>query len=132
MQTISIGTIASPTRDRLYRAASGDRQSTGKTAGEALDALTAQMEDREIQGFLLLHNHQPDRFFTAQQQQRSTELMSLWRTARDVGDSFPSALQSELDALIEAELDATSARWSKISHATYSRFSSTILNGNGD
>lgn len=55
MQTISIGTIASPNGDRLYRAASGDsraerlrqRQSTGKTAGAALDALTAQMGDRE-------------------------------------------------------------------------------------
>jgi hypothetical protein len=110
VQTISIGTIASPTGDRLYRAASGDRQSTGKTAGAALDALTAQMETQEIEGFLLLQTHQPDRFFTAQQQQRLTELMSLWRNARDVGDSFPSDLQSELDALIEAELDATAAR----------------------
>jgi hypothetical protein len=110
MQTISIGTIASPNGDRLYRAASGDRQSTGKTAGAALDALTAQMETQEIEGFLLLQTHQPDRFFTAQQQQRLAELMSQWRTARDVGDSFPSALQSELDALIEAELDATAAR----------------------
>jgi hypothetical protein len=75
------------------------------------------METQEIEGFLLLRNHQPDRlgalrdqFFTAQQQQRLTELMSLWRTARDVGDSFPPDLQSELDALIEAELDATAAR----------------------
>jgi hypothetical protein len=97
MQTISIGTIASPNGDRIYRAASGNRQSTGKTAGAALDALTAQMETQEIEGFLLLQNHQPDRlgalrdrFFTAQQQQRLTELLSQWRTARDVGDSFPS------------------------------------------
>jgi hypothetical protein len=110
VQTISIGKIASPNGDRLYRATSGNQQSTGKTAGAALDALTAQMETQEIEGFLLLQNHQPDRFFTAQQQQRLTELMSLWRTARDVGDSFPSDLQSELDALIEAELDATAAR----------------------
>jgi hypothetical protein len=116
VQTISIGTIASPNGDRLYRAASGDRQSTGKTAGAALDALTAQMETQEIEGFLLLQNHQPDLFFTAQQQQRLTELMSQWRTARDVGDSFPPDLQSELDALIEAELDATAARWRSLSN----------------
>jgi hypothetical protein len=75
------------------------------------------METQEIvEGFLLLRNHQPDRFFTAQQQQRLTELMSLWRTARDVGDSFPPDLQSELDALIEAELDATAARWRSLSN----------------
>jgi hypothetical protein len=74
------------------------------------------MEDREIEGLLLLQNHQPDRFFTAQQQQRLTELMSLWRTARDVGDSFPPDLQSELDALIEVELDATAARWRSLSN----------------
>ncbi len=110
MQTISIATIASTNGDRLYRAASGDRQSTGKTAGEALDALTVQIGSQEINGFLLLQNYQPDEFFTAQQQQRLTELMSLWRTARDVGDSFPPDLQSELDALIEAELDATADR----------------------
>jgi hypothetical protein len=123
VQTISIVPIASPNGDRLYRAASGDRQSTGKTAGAALDALTAQMETQQIEGFLLLRNHQPDRlgalrdrFFTAQQQQRLTELMSLWRTARDVGDSFSPDLQSELDALIEAELDATAARWRSLSN----------------
>jgi hypothetical protein len=60
VQTISIGTIVSPNGDRLYRVASGDsraerlrqRQSTGKTAGAALDALTAQMETQEIEGFL--------------------------------------------------------------------------------
>jgi hypothetical protein len=68
------------------------------------------METQEIEGFLLLQNHQPDQFFTAQQQQRLTELMSLWRTARDVGGSFPSDLQLELDDLIEAELNATAAR----------------------
>ncbi|WP_309736189.1 hypothetical protein [Chamaesiphon sp. OTE_75_metabat_556] len=34
--------------------------------------------------------------------------------SRDLGDSFPSDLQSELDALIEAELDATAARFQAI------------------
>ena len=39
MQTISISTTANINGDRLYRATSGDRASTGRTAGEALDAL---------------------------------------------------------------------------------------------
>jgi hypothetical protein len=110
MQTISIETIATTNGDRVYRAAIGDRQSTGKTAGEALDALTVQMGDREINGFLLLPSYEPDRFFTAQQQQRLTELMSLRRTARDSGEMLPAEKQSELDDLIEAELYATAER----------------------
>jgi hypothetical protein len=110
MQTISIATVANTNGDRIYRAAIGNRQSTGKTAGEALDALTMQIGSQEINGFLLLQNQQPDQFFTAEQQQRLTELMSIWRTARDGGDTLPSEQQSELDNLIEAELDATTER----------------------
>jgi uracil-DNA glycosylase len=110
MQTISIETIANVNGDRVYRAAIGDRQSIGKTAGEALDALTVQMGNQEINGFLLLPSYQPDQFFTAQQQQRLTELMSIWRTARDRGETITPEQQSELDDLIEAELDATAER----------------------
>jgi hypothetical protein len=36
--------------------------------------------------------------------------MSIWRTARDRGETIPSEQQSELDDLIEAELDATAER----------------------
>jgi hypothetical protein len=118
MQTISLAkpllwrleTIANPNGDLVYRAAMGDRQSTGKTAGAALDALTVQMGSQEINGFLLLQNYQPDQFFTAKQQQRLTELMSIWRTVKDRGDLLPPEQQSELDDLIEAELYATAER----------------------
>jgi hypothetical protein len=110
MQTISIGTIATTSGERVYRAAIGDRQSIGKTAGAALDALTIEMGSEEINGFLLLQNHQPDQFFTAEQQQRLAELMSSWRTARDRGDTLPAEQQVELDNLIEAELGATAER----------------------
>ncbi len=110
MQTISIETIANQNGDLVFRAAMGDRQSTGKTAGAALDALTVQIGSQEINGFLLLQNHQPDQFFTSQQQQRLTELMSTWRTAQNSGNLLPSEQQSELDDLIEAELYATAER----------------------
>ena len=110
MQTISIETIANPNGDLVYRAAMGDRQSTGKTAGAALDALTVQIGSQEINGFLLIQNHQPDQFFTAQQQQRLAELMSIWRTATDRGYFLQSEQQLELDNLIEAELYATAER----------------------
>jgi hypothetical protein len=110
MQTISIEAVASSNGERCYRAAVGTQSSTGRTAGEALDALTAQLGNKEINGFLLLQNHQTDPFFTAQQQKKLTELMSIWRTARDQGDTLSSEQQTELDALIEAELIATADR----------------------
>jgi hypothetical protein len=52
----------------------------------------------------------PDQFFTSQQQQRLTELMSIWRTAQNSGNLLPSEQKSELDDLIEAELYATAER----------------------
>jgi hypothetical protein len=110
MQTISIESVASSNGERFYRAAVGTQSSTGRTAGEALDALTAQLGHQEVNGFLLLQNHQPDHFFTAQQQQKLTELMSIWRAARDQGDTLSSEQQTELDDLIEAELIATTNR----------------------
>lgn len=110
MQTISISTAANTNGDRLYRAKIGDQASTGKTLGEALDALTAKIGSLEINGVLLLQSCQPDRFFNAEQQQRLATLMTIWRTALDRGETLPTEQQSELDALIEAELSATAER----------------------
>jgi hypothetical protein len=110
MQTISISTATNPNGARLYRAAIGNQASTGKTLGEALDALTVKIGSPEINGFLLLQNYQPDRFFKAEQQQRLAELMTTWRIARDRGEALPGDRQAELDALIEAELLATAER----------------------
>jgi hypothetical protein len=110
MQTISIETIATANGERIYRAAMGERQSIGKTAGEALDALTVQMGSQEINGFLLLQTYQPDQFFTAEQQQRLTELMSSSRNAQERGAALSAEQQAELEDLIEAELYATAER----------------------
>jgi hypothetical protein len=52
----------------------------------------------------------PDRFFTVAQQQRLEALMARWRTLRDQGDFLPADEQAELDALIAAELQASSER----------------------
>jgi hypothetical protein len=110
MQAISIATIATTNGERVYQATIGNQQSTGKTAGEALDALTVQMGNQEINGFFLLQSWQPDKFFTSEQQQRLTELMLIWRRARDRGQTMSPEQQSELDNLIEIELYATTER----------------------
>lgn len=93
-----------------YRAVTSDRESVGKTAGEALDALTTQLGTQETNTLVIVQNLRPDQFFTAEQQQRLAELMAHWRTARDQGYRLPPAEQAELDALIEAELKASEAR----------------------
>jgi hypothetical protein len=51
----------------------------------------------------------PDRFFTAQQQ-RLEELMGRWRTARQGHNALPPEEQAELDALVEAEMQAAGQR----------------------
>src|ERR1051325_11543069 len=93
-----------------YRAVAGKKQSSGKTAGEALDRLTAQLSDEETSTLVIVQNLRPDSFFTAQQQQRLSELMAQWRAARDVNAELPPSEQADLEALIEAELEATMQR----------------------
>jgi hypothetical protein len=93
-----------------FRAVAGAVQAVGKTAGEALDALTAQLDEAEVGTLVVVQHRRPDRFFTAAQQQRLQELMGRWRAARDSGAALPPEEQAELNALVEAELRAAADR----------------------
>jgi hypothetical protein len=93
-----------------YHAVSGDKQSVGRTAGEALDALTSQLAEDEDSTLVIVQNLKPDLFFDAAKQQRMAELMERWRMARDSGASLPQGEQAELDSLVEAELLAATSR----------------------
>ena len=110
MTTVAILPVSDASGERRYRAIAGDKQSTGKTAGEALDALTAQLEGSEFSTLLIIQSFRPDWFFSTEQQQRLSDLMNLWRTARDEGQTLPPEQQAELDSLVEAELKAATAR----------------------
>jgi hypothetical protein len=94
----------------MYRAVAGARQSVAKTAGAALDALSAQLPADETGTLVIVQNHGPDRFFTAQQQRRLGELMDRWRAARDAGLSLCPAEEQELTSLVEAETQAAGER----------------------
>ena len=94
----------------IYRAISGTRQSEGKTAGEALDELSKQLTEEETGTLVIVQNHRPDRFFTAEQQQRLDELMTRWRSAREANDTLPAEEEAELEKLIEIELEAATRR----------------------
>jgi hypothetical protein len=110
MTTVAILPVSDASGERIYRAVAGNKQSTGKTAGEALDALTAQLEGDEFSTLLIIQRFRPDWFFSAFQQQRLSDLMNLWRTARDQGQTLPLEQQAELDSLVEAELKAATVR----------------------
>ena len=96
--------------ETMYRAVSGARQAVAKTVGAALDALTAQLPPEESGTMVVVQNHRPDQFFTAQQQQRLENLMQLWRIARDTGKAFSPSEQAELNALVDAEVQASGER----------------------
>ena len=94
----------------VYRAIAGGRQSLAKTAGAALDALTAQLPAEESGTLVIVQSHQPDEFFTAQQQARLQQLMERWRAARETGAELVPSERAELHALVEAEVQAAGKR----------------------
>jgi hypothetical protein len=98
-----------------YRAVAGGSQSMGRTAGEALDALTPRLSGEEPDTLIIVRNLRPDHFFTAEQQRRLEELMAKWRRARDASVSLSPEDQAELERLVDAELRAAAERAAAIS-----------------
>jgi uncharacterized protein (DUF1810 family) len=94
-----------PEKTDSYRAVAGDKESTGRTAGEALDALTSQLEDEETGTLVIVQNRKADEFFNAAQQERLAALMLL----RQAGN-LSTEEESELETLIQAELDGARQR----------------------
>lgn len=88
-----------PEKADSYRALAGEKESTGRTAGEALDALAAQLDDDESGTLVIVQNRKADKFFTAEQQERLAELMQ-FREARNLSPEE----ERELESLVEAEL----------------------------
>lgn len=117
MTKVAIVPISTAHGEFSYWAIAGTKHVQGKTAGEALDALTTQFSPDETSTLIIVQSLRPDRFFPAEQQQRLTALMARWRTIRDQGHPFPAEEQSELEALIEAELSASAARTAALADA---------------
>ena len=103
--------------EMVYRAFARGHQSLARTAGAALDALTAQLPAGEVGTLVIVQSQQPDEFFTAEQQERLRWLMARWREAREAGASLTPAEQAELDALVDAEVHAAGKRAAALSTA---------------
>jgi hypothetical protein len=109
MTTVAIVPEGSP-GPPAFRAVAGELQSVGRTPGEALDALTAQLDPSAAGTLVVVQQMRPDQYFTDEQQQRLQHLMARWRVARDSGSSLSPVEQAELEALVEAELRAVAER----------------------
>ncbi|HZT56992.1 MAG TPA: hypothetical protein VFA21_00055 [Pyrinomonadaceae bacterium] len=94
-----------PEKAGRYRAVAGDKESTGRTAGEALDALASQLADDEAGTLVIVQNRKADQFFSATQQERLAELTR----QRETGALSPSE-EKELERLVESELDGARRR----------------------
>jgi len=116
MTTIAIVPESPGTQGTQYRAIAGNKQSVGRTAGEALDALAPQLDEAEAGTLVVVQQLRPDHYFTAEQQKRLGELMTRWRKARDAGTPLTAPEQAELDALVEAELRAAANRAGALVH----------------
>ena len=86
-----------------FRAVAGSHQAVGRTMGEALDALTADWGDDIQETAVLIQRFQPDAYFTTAQYCRMQELLARRAT-------LTAEERTKLEAIIDAELDATVAR----------------------
>lgn len=101
---------------KIFRAISGEKESYGATVGEALDAVTAELELKGSNAVVYVQDFRPDEFFSEAQQTRLGELMQKWRAARDAGEMFSVDEQSELEKLIETELEGSLQRAEKLAN----------------
>src|SRR5262245_49764939 len=99
-----------------FRAVTISNQAMGRTAGEALNALTTQLPSQETDTLIIVRNLAPDRFFTAALRQQLDRLMASWRWARDAGECLFAAEQAELEQLIDGEVRAATERAAGLVH----------------
>jgi hypothetical protein len=110
MTTIAIVAQSDNSSEKSYRAIAGSVQSEGRTAGQALDALTSKLGEPQETTLVILQNGRPDALFPQEQQQRLEHLMTRWRVARDNMTPLAPNEQAELERLTEVELQAARRR----------------------
>lgn len=98
-------TISILPEEKSFRAVAGKKQSIGRTAGAALDALTAQLDEEESGTLLIVQNQRSDKFFSDAQKKRLSQLLE----KRD-GQTLSEAEEAELENLVEIELNGARLR----------------------
>jgi hypothetical protein len=103
MDTITILPNENDGKAISFSAMTSDHEAVGRTAGEALDALTSKTHS-EICEPIIIQQFQADRYFSEAQRQRLTELMSHWHQARDANAELSPDLRGELERLLDEEM----------------------------
>ncbi len=93
-----------------YRAIAGRNQAMGRTAGEALDALSTQLAGEETDTLVIVRNMSPDRFFTTEQRRRLEQLMNLRREALAGTSGWNAEEEAELEQLVDTEVRSATER----------------------
>jgi hypothetical protein len=93
-----------------FRAITAHNQAAGRTPGETLDALATQLPAEDADTLIIVRGLVPDRYFTTEQRDRLQELMGIWRSARDQGQTLSEDDQNELEKLIDLEVQAAAHR----------------------
>ena len=107
MPTLSVLVDSNGSAAPLYRACARGREAVGGTIGQAIDGLPKEVAEGEGLLMVLVQSFRPDKYFTAEQQKRLTELMD---KSRSITDALSSEEEAELKALIDAELRGATER----------------------
>ena len=110
LTTIAVYPGLSDSNQPNYRAIAGNMTSEGATIGQAIDSLTGELGDGCAPRLILVQTTLPDRFFTADQQARLSELLARNRETNISGEPFSDADRKELEELIDLQLRATEKR----------------------
>jgi hypothetical protein len=110
MTSVTIVPIAVENGGTMYRAICGQHQSSGTTAGAALDALNMQLANDQRGTLVVVQDRRPDLLFPAESQARLRELMAEWNQSRVLGTPFDTSRKAELESLVDAELAAAAQR----------------------
>ena len=110
MTAVSIQIEKSDENTQRYRAMTGAHESTGRTPGEALDALNAELGNSASGSLIVVQQLQSDPFFTEVQYQRMRELL-------DKHITLTEQEQSELEQLVKDELIASANRAETLANA---------------
>ncbi|MCP4664506.1 MAG: hypothetical protein GY856_54675, partial [bacterium] len=70
MTSVAIVPVPTAAGGTTYHAITRAGQSHGRTAGEALDALTPQLDEEDASTLIIVQHHRPDTFFDEVSQQR--------------------------------------------------------------
>jgi hypothetical protein len=110
MESIAIFPVSGDHEGSLFRAVARTGQSEGRTAGEALDAISPTLPSGSSGTMVVIQSFRPDEFFGPQETQRLQSLMDRLRAARCGAEPLSSEEQAELERLVEAEWKAAACR----------------------